>query len=157
MYSSVLCRQVGQGRVTCVKFCFVPPGGPGSHVYSSVLCLQVGQGHMCIVLFCAARWARITCVYCSSIFCRQVGQGHMCLWCNEKGKSFQTAAAVQKHMTDKGHCRLRHEGETLIGEYLREFIVFYRLCLNATVQCSCSSGRDCGDSCLFLSTVERLD
>jgi hypothetical protein len=46
----------------------------------------------------------------------QVGQGHMCLWCSEKGKNFQTAAAVQKHMVDKGHCRLRHEGETLIGE-----------------------------------------
>ena len=92
---------------------------------SFVLCRQAGQGHMYIVLFCAARWARITCVYCSSIFCRQVGQGHMCLWCNEKGKSFQTAAAVQKHMTDKGHCRLRHEGETLIGEYFRVFVFLF--------------------------------
>lgn len=50
----------------------------------------------------------------------KVGQGHMCLWCNEKGKSFQTAAAVQKHMVDKGHCRLKHEGETLI-----EYADFY--------------------------------
>lgn len=50
----------------------------------------------------------------------KVGQGHMCLWCSEKGKSFQSAGAVQQHMVDKGHCRLRHEGETLV-----EYADFY--------------------------------
>jgi len=49
----------------------------------------------------------------------KVGQGHMCLWCCEKGKAFKTVESVQKHMIDKGHCKLRHEGHTLIeyGEY----------------------------------------
>ena len=44
----------------------------------------------------------------------QVGQGHMCLWCNEKGKRFTAASDVQKHMLDKGHCKLIHDGESLI-------------------------------------------
>jgi len=44
----------------------------------------------------------------------KVGQGHMCLWCNEKGKSFATLLDVQKHMVDKGHCKVLHDGEALI-------------------------------------------
>ena len=44
----------------------------------------------------------------------QVGQGHMCLWCNEKGKKFATVEDVQKHMIDKGHCKMLHDGESLI-------------------------------------------
>jgi len=44
----------------------------------------------------------------------KVGQGHMCLWCNEKGKRFTAASDVQKHMLDKGHCKLIHDGESLI-------------------------------------------
>jgi len=44
----------------------------------------------------------------------KVGQGHMCLWCNEKGKSFIALSDVQRHMLDKGHCKLLHDGESLI-------------------------------------------
>ena len=58
----------------------------------------------------------------------KVGQGHMCLWCNETGKRFETKEDVQRHMVsflpfieckcflkvDKGHCKLLHDGETLI-------------------------------------------
>jgi len=44
----------------------------------------------------------------------KVGQGHMCLWCNESGKKFETKEDVQRHMVGKGHCKLLHDGETLI-------------------------------------------
>jgi pre-60S factor REI1 len=44
----------------------------------------------------------------------KVGQGHMCLWCNEKGKRFETKDDVQRHMVSKGHCKLLHEGEALL-------------------------------------------
>jgi len=44
----------------------------------------------------------------------KVGQGHMCLWCNERGRSFASLDSVQKHMLDKGHCKMKHEGDTLI-------------------------------------------
>lgn len=50
----------------------------------------------------------------------KVGQGHMCLWCNEKARHFRTCSAVQKHMIDKGHCKLLHEGDAVI-----EFADFY--------------------------------
>ena len=50
----------------------------------------------------------------------QVGQGHMCLWCNEKARNFRTCSAVQKHMIDKGHCKLLHEGDAIV-----EFADFY--------------------------------
>ncbi|PIK33911.1 putative zinc finger protein [Apostichopus japonicus] len=35
----------------------------------------------------------------------------MCLWCNEKGRTFFTVDAVQRHMRDKGHCKLQCEGD----------------------------------------------
>ena len=53
----------------------------------------------------------------------------MCLWCNESGKRFETKEDVQRHMVGlfspeiqiicaaqvgKGHCKLLHDGETLI-------------------------------------------
>lgn len=44
----------------------------------------------------------------------RVGQGHMCTWCGHLGRHFSTVAAVQKHMLDKGHCRMFHEGEVLL-------------------------------------------
>jgi len=50
----------------------------------------------------------------------KVGQGHMCLWCNEKARNFRSCSAVQKHMVDKGHCRLMHEGDAIV-----EFADFY--------------------------------
>jgi len=50
----------------------------------------------------------------------KVGQGLMCLWCSERSKSFRSVDAVQKHMQDKGHCKLKHEGDTLV-----EFAEYY--------------------------------
>ena len=44
----------------------------------------------------------------------------MCLWCNEKARNFRTCSAVQKHMIDKGHCKLLHEGDAIA-----EFADFY--------------------------------
>lgn len=40
----------------------------------------------------------------------------MCLWCDEKGREFQSLEATQAHMRDKGHCKLLHEGAVL-AEY----------------------------------------
>ncbi len=42
----------------------------------------------------------------------------MCLWCNVRSKAFQSLSAVQKHMSDKGHCKMRYEGDALL-EYSR--------------------------------------
>ncbi|KAJ8969985.1 hypothetical protein NQ317_007032 [Molorchus minor] len=42
--------------------------------------------------------------------------GFMCLWCNEKGKTFHSADAARKHMIDKGHCKMIHEG-IVLAEY----------------------------------------
>lgn len=44
----------------------------------------------------------------------RVGQGHMCMWCGHLGRQFPSVNAVQKHMLDKGHCRMFHEGEVLL-------------------------------------------
>ncbi|XP_038077035.1 LOW QUALITY PROTEIN: zinc finger protein 622-like [Patiria miniata] len=46
----------------------------------------------------------------------KVGCGFMCLWCNERGRSFFSLDAVQRHMRDKGHCKLQYEGD-IIYEY----------------------------------------
>ncbi|XP_022906749.2 cytoplasmic 60S subunit biogenesis factor ZNF622-like [Onthophagus taurus] len=46
----------------------------------------------------------------------KINSGFICLWCNEKGKTFHTSDAAKKHMIDKGHCKMLHEGETL-AEY----------------------------------------
>lgn len=46
----------------------------------------------------------------------KITQGFMCLWCNENGKSFHSADAARKHMIDKGHCKMIHEGVAL-AEY----------------------------------------
>ncbi|XP_032685847.1 zinc finger protein 622 [Odontomachus brunneus] len=40
--------------------------------------------------------------------------GYMCIWCNESGKAFQNVHAARAHMLDKGHCKMLHEGETLL-------------------------------------------
>ena len=45
------------------------------------------------------------------IYFLQVGEGFVCLWCNERGKHFTSTEAVQKHMRDKGHTKMLHEGE----------------------------------------------
>lgn len=40
----------------------------------------------------------------------------ICLWCNDRGRTFYSLDAVRKHMRDKGHCRMLHEGLAL-AEY----------------------------------------
>ncbi|XP_072220064.1 cytoplasmic 60S subunit biogenesis factor ZNF622 isoform X1 [Leuresthes tenuis] len=50
----------------------------------------------------------------------KVGAGNVCLWCNEKGRSFYSTEAVQKHMTDKSHCKLFTDGDAAL-----EFADFY--------------------------------
>jgi len=42
----------------------------------------------------------------------KVGQGMMCLWCTTG--VFKSVEAVQKHMKDKGHCKMLHEGDALV-------------------------------------------
>ncbi|EJW82200.1 zinc finger protein [Wuchereria bancrofti] len=49
----------------------------------------------------------------------KVGSGNMCLVCNEQ-KKFYSLDACQKHMRDKGHCRVAHSVEEMI-----EFEDFY--------------------------------
>ncbi|KAK9538404.1 hypothetical protein VZT92_003575 [Zoarces viviparus] len=50
----------------------------------------------------------------------KVGAGNVCLWCNEKGRSFYSAEAVQSHMIDKSHCKLFTDGDAAL-----EFADFY--------------------------------
>ncbi|XP_060939570.1 cytoplasmic 60S subunit biogenesis factor ZNF622 [Limanda limanda] len=50
----------------------------------------------------------------------KIGAGNVCLWCNEKGRSFYSAEAVQSHMTDKSHCKLFTDGDAAL-----EFADFY--------------------------------
>ncbi|XP_076439670.1 cytoplasmic 60S subunit biogenesis factor ZNF622-like isoform X2 [Babylonia areolata] len=38
-----------------------------------------------------------------------ISQGHMCLWCQDRSKLFRSVRAVQKHMVDKGHCKMKHD------------------------------------------------
>ncbi|XP_076395574.1 cytoplasmic 60S subunit biogenesis factor ZNF622 [Megachile rotundata] len=42
--------------------------------------------------------------------------GYMCIWCNDSGRTFQSAEAARAHMIDKGHCKMLHEGDAL-AEY----------------------------------------
>ncbi|XP_072179868.1 cytoplasmic 60S subunit biogenesis factor ZNF622-like [Diadema setosum] len=43
----------------------------------------------------------------------KVGLDFMCLWCNQKGKTFFSLDSVQRHMRDKGHCKLLYEGDAI--------------------------------------------
>ncbi|EFA01610.1 cytoplasmic 60S subunit biogenesis factor ZNF622 [Tribolium castaneum] len=60
--------------------------------------------------------------YCTDVYGllqylgEKISNGFMCLWCNEKGRTFYSADAARKHMLDKGHCRMLHEGVAL-AEY----------------------------------------
>ena len=45
-----------------------------------------------------------------------ISQGHMCLWCHQRSKLFGSVRDVQKHMVDKGHCKMKHD-ETNRHEY----------------------------------------
>ncbi|RWS28844.1 zinc finger protein 622-like protein [Leptotrombidium deliense] len=51
----------------------------------------------------------------------KVGIGYRCLWCGDSGKSFNSVIAAQRHMHDKGHCKVRYEP----GESLLEYSDFY--------------------------------
>lgn len=44
----------------------------------------------------------------------------ICIWCNDRGKTFYSLQGVRKHMTDKGHCKMLHEGAALA-----EYVDFY--------------------------------
>ncbi|XP_067634705.1 cytoplasmic 60S subunit biogenesis factor ZNF622 [Eurosta solidaginis] len=46
----------------------------------------------------------------------KVANYFICLWCNDRGKTFYSLDAVRKHMVDKGHCQMLHEGLAL-AEY----------------------------------------
>ncbi|XP_031626788.1 zinc finger protein 622 [Contarinia nasturtii] len=46
----------------------------------------------------------------------KVARDFICLWCNDRGRTFYSLDAVRKHMKDKGHCRMLHEGLAL-AEY----------------------------------------
>ncbi|EDV99902.1 zinc finger protein 622 [Drosophila grimshawi] len=46
----------------------------------------------------------------------KVANYFICLWCNDRGKTFYSLDAVRKHMVDKGHCQMLHEGVAL-AEY----------------------------------------
>ncbi|KAK0420505.1 hypothetical protein QR680_014728 [Steinernema hermaphroditum] len=50
----------------------------------------------------------------------KVGCGRMCLWCGEKSKTYKTAKDCQRHMLDKQHTRMCHEGELIL-----EYVDFY--------------------------------
>ncbi|GIX76335.1 zinc finger protein 622 [Caerostris extrusa] len=46
----------------------------------------------------------------------------ICLWCNGKGKWFESIKSVKQHMIDTGHCKMLFEGEAL-EDYAR----FYKI------------------------------
>lgn len=46
----------------------------------------------------------------------KISRDFICIWCNERGRTFYTLDAVRKHMIDKGHCKMLHEGLAL-AEY----------------------------------------
>uniref|UniRef100_A0A0A9ZIZ0 Zinc finger protein 622 n=1 Tax=Lygus hesperus TaxID=30085 RepID=A0A0A9ZIZ0_LYGHE len=44
----------------------------------------------------------------------KVCRTYTCLWCNFSGREFQSVEAAQKHMRDKGHCKVLNEGASLV-------------------------------------------
>lgn len=52
---------------------------------------------------------------------QKLSTGKVCLWCNTTSKSFRSLEAVQRHMNDKGHCKMRLDP----GEDMLEFADFY--------------------------------
>jgi len=50
----------------------------------------------------------------------KVGAMRMCLWCNERSRVYTELRGVQQHMTDKGHCKIFHEGDAVL-----EYADFY--------------------------------
>ncbi|KAG6548837.1 hypothetical protein Mapa_009599 [Marchantia paleacea] len=55
----------------------------------------------------------------------KVTKGFMCLFCDDRGKRFQSLEAVRKHMVSKSHCKLRYgDGEGAAEEELEEYYDF---------------------------------
>lgn len=50
----------------------------------------------------------------------KVCKDFICLWCNEKGKTFYSVQGVRRHMIEKGHTKMLHEGSALA-----EYVDFY--------------------------------
>ncbi|KAG5680380.1 hypothetical protein PVAND_009889 [Polypedilum vanderplanki] len=50
----------------------------------------------------------------------KVCKDFICLWCNEKGKTFYSMQGVRRHMIEKGHTKMLHEGAALA-----EYVDFY--------------------------------
>lgn len=50
----------------------------------------------------------------------KVVRDFICIWCNEKGRTFYSCRAVRRHMAEKGHCQMLHEGAALA-----EYVDFY--------------------------------
>lgn len=46
----------------------------------------------------------------------KITRDFICIWCNDRGRTFWSADAVRKHMNDKGHCKMLHDGLAL-AEY----------------------------------------
>ncbi|EDV29480.1 uncharacterized protein TRIADDRAFT_18203 [Trichoplax adhaerens] len=46
--------------------------------------------------------------------CQKISIGCECLYCNDKGKAFQTLEAVKNHMLDKGHCKFSDDEESML-------------------------------------------
>lgn len=53
----------------------------------------------------------------------KVTKGFMCLYCEDRGKQFQSLEAVRKHMVSKSHCKLRY-GDEGQEEELEDFYDF---------------------------------
>jgi pre-60S factor REI1 len=53
----------------------------------------------------------------------KVGLGRVCIYCNGRGRArFASVTALQQHMCDKGHCKVRFEDED--EEEMHEFYDF---------------------------------
>ena len=46
-----------------------------------------------------------------SLLAQKITTFHLCLYCNGKGKSFDSVDAVRKHMIEKGHCKITDSEE----------------------------------------------
>lgn len=51
-----------------------------------------------------------------SYLAEKICRDFMCIWCNEKGRTFYSVQGVRRHMAEKGHCMMLHEGSAL-AEY----------------------------------------
>jgi len=50
----------------------------------------------------------------------KIFKDYICIWCNDRGRTFYSLNGARKHMIDKGHCRMMHEGAALA-----EYVDFY--------------------------------